>query len=198
MMKLSNAELIRMLGSNDRVEADKTFTSFRAYFLPQLKQVVGKMVSDRDAVDDIVQEVFIRIWDLRAVLKALGNVEAYFTTAAKNKALDENERRKQDQSFRTEYWRIENHEEEMPNFDAEEPDERISIVRKLVEELSPRRSQVIKDLVFNGKNGKQIQEEMNISPNSYRNYRRDGYLEMRRRIAEMNKTTNDLIKGINP
>jgi RNA polymerase sigma-70 factor, ECF subfamily len=184
MMRLSNAELINKLGSGDVGEAGKTFKIFRKYFLPHLTATVRKIVSNKDTVEDIVQDVFLLVWHLRLVLKDVDNVEAYFTRAAQNRAIDELGRISNYNLALSEYFLRTPHAEEPVSFD--EPDE-INIVRKLIEELPPRRRQVMRGLMIEGMTGKQIQEEMNISANSYRNYRRKASQQMQRKIDEMNK-----------
>ena len=59
---------------------------FRAFYAP-LGQVVYRVVPDRDVVEDLLQDVFLRLWQGRAEVPALLSHRAYLTRAALNAAL---------------------------------------------------------------------------------------------------------------
>ncbi len=59
---------------------------FRAFYAP-LGQVVYRVVPDRAVVEDLLQDVFLRLWQGRAALPPLESHRAYLTRAALNAAL---------------------------------------------------------------------------------------------------------------
>ena len=59
---------------------------FREFYAP-LGQVIYRVVPDRDAVEDLLQDVLLRLWQGRAELPELQSHRAYLTRAALNAAL---------------------------------------------------------------------------------------------------------------
>lgn len=47
-----------------------------------------QMVTKEDAAEDIVQEVFIKLWDKRDTLEGVNNIKAYLFQATKNSSLN--------------------------------------------------------------------------------------------------------------
>lgn len=67
-------------------------TLFREFYAP-LGQVVYRIVPDRTAVEDLLQDVFLRLWQGRKELPDLQSHRAYLTRAALNAALRHAERK---------------------------------------------------------------------------------------------------------
>lgn len=59
---------------------------FREFYAP-LGQVVYRVVPDRAVVEDLLQDVLLRLWQGRATLPVLDSHRAYLTRAALNAAL---------------------------------------------------------------------------------------------------------------
>jgi RNA polymerase sigma-70 factor (family 1) len=59
---------------------------FREYYAP-LGQVMYRVVADRAVVEDLLQDVFLRVWQGRAELPDILSYRAYLTRAALNAAL---------------------------------------------------------------------------------------------------------------
>ena len=59
---------------------------FREFYAP-IGQVVYRVVPDRAVVEDLLQDVFLRLWQGRATLPVLDSHRAYLTRAALNAAL---------------------------------------------------------------------------------------------------------------
>ncbi len=59
---------------------------FREFYAP-IGQVVYRVVPDRAAVEDLLQDVFLRLWQGRATVPELASHRAYLTRAALNAAL---------------------------------------------------------------------------------------------------------------
>ncbi len=59
---------------------------FREFYAP-IGQVIYRVVADRAAVEDLLQDVFLRLWQGRATLPELQSHRAYLTRAALNAAL---------------------------------------------------------------------------------------------------------------
>ena len=59
---------------------------FREFYAP-IGRVVYRVVPDRAVVEDLLQDVFLRLWQGRAALPELASHRAYLTRAAVNAAL---------------------------------------------------------------------------------------------------------------
>ena len=61
--------------------------AFEALYLrhaPLVERFVGSLVRDKDAVDDIVQDVFLNLWNRRRNLSEKTNFSAYLFAASRN------------------------------------------------------------------------------------------------------------------
>jgi RNA polymerase sigma-70 factor (ECF subfamily) len=60
---------------------------FDAYY-QRLGAYVLKVTDSRDATEEIVQEVFIKVWEKREILPTIDSVKAYLFVLSKHRALD--------------------------------------------------------------------------------------------------------------
>ncbi len=60
---------------------------FEEYYNP-LCNFVYRYVNDRDVSEDMVQSVFVRLWEKRDSLELTGSLRSYLFTATRNTALD--------------------------------------------------------------------------------------------------------------
>jgi len=82
--KYSDDDLIGLLRQDD-VSA---FTAIHSRYYGVLYQHAYKRLSDRDAVKDILQELFICLWDQRESIEIKGSLQGYLCTAVRNKVLN--------------------------------------------------------------------------------------------------------------
>jgi RNA polymerase sigma-70 factor (ECF subfamily) len=68
---------------------------------PGLFSYLFQMVKDEDIVDDLLQELFVKLWQKRVQIGAIKNVKAYFFTASRSMAIN-HFRRVKSQSLRLE------------------------------------------------------------------------------------------------
>jgi RNA polymerase sigma factor (sigma-70 family) len=61
---------------------------------PSLYHFLLKMVKEEELADDLLQDVFFKIWTKRAQIGAIKNVKAYFFTAARSTAINHFRQRK--------------------------------------------------------------------------------------------------------
>ncbi len=79
-----DAQLVRRICDGD---GSALSTLLRAYFA-WLVDVATSIVTSSDLAQDVVQDVFLRLWDIRSSLEIRGSVAAYLYKAVRNKALD--------------------------------------------------------------------------------------------------------------
>lgn len=73
---------------------------FKLYYAP-LCRTVNRMLNDRDAAEDIVQDVLLKIWNQRAALTITSSVKAYLFRSAINSALNYLEKSKRTVDWET-------------------------------------------------------------------------------------------------
>lgn len=72
---------------------------------PKLVTLACRMVKQRDEAEDIVQEVFIRLWMSRAKLETYDNLEAVAVTTLRNRCIDEYRKKRMEyEELKTDRW----------------------------------------------------------------------------------------------
>jgi RNA polymerase sigma-70 factor (family 1) len=77
-------ELLRQIAAGD----ETAFRQVYVYFYQRLYQFALAIVKVRESSEEIVEDVFVRIWQQRARLPAIQNLRVYLYTATKNTALN--------------------------------------------------------------------------------------------------------------
>jgi len=84
-MNISVETLLERVGQRDQ-------TAFRALYdamAPKLLGIALRILKRRDAAEDVVQDVFVKLWNGQALFNAaLGSGPAFLATIARNRSLD--------------------------------------------------------------------------------------------------------------
>lgn len=81
----TDAELLRKIAQGDEA-------AFRQFFFKwkgKLFSFLFQLTSERALAEDIVQEIFMKVWQKRAALTEVENADAYIYRVAHNRAIDE-------------------------------------------------------------------------------------------------------------
>jgi RNA polymerase sigma-70 factor (family 1) len=135
------------------------------YRTPALKFCIT-LLKDEEEAENVLHEVFIRIWDKRAHINPDLNFNSYLFTCLRNFAFDHFKRMEKNNRLREVYM------ERMHGYhyeDPEESEERIQFVSKVVNSLSEKRKQILLMNVYEGKSYQEIAEQMKISKNTVKN-----------------------------
>ena len=150
---------------------------FDTYYSP-LCNFANKYLSDYDACKDVVQEVFIKIWNMELRFKSENSIKPYLYRAVKNKALDVIKSRAYSSKYPL-------REIELKVLESDS-----YFARELILEESSRRIQVavnslpfkckqIIDLSLNGYKNDEISKELCISINTVKAQKRIAYGKLR-------------------
>ena len=82
---LDETELIKRITNGDR----KAFTIIYSRYLNSLYRYVYLFTKSKDVSDEIIQNLFIKIWEKRQTLVDVNSFKAYVYRSAKNMLLDE-------------------------------------------------------------------------------------------------------------
>lgn len=124
-----------------------------------------EIVKNKEASKDVVQELFIKLWNDRHKLEIQNNISAYLFRACKNSSL--NYLRKENSRARMfEHRDLPTHE---INRDFLEEEEFIAFVNECINELPERSKQVFMLSRFEDLKQKEIAEKLNISVKTIKN-----------------------------
>jgi RNA polymerase sigma-70 factor (ECF subfamily) len=155
----SEAVLIKKVKNSDMVAFEKLFDAYQGKLLSFVR-----MTLSRDA-EEIVQDVFVRLWETRDALDPQKSLKSYLYTIAKNRLYD-NLRKSLYQKKYLEEAAI----EQTSNYNTFEDyinlKETERVLNDLIQLLPEKRRKVFELSRFEGKTYRQISEEMSISENT--------------------------------
>lgn len=139
MTGTSDKDILKRLSDGEASAYEYIFDRYYA----KVCRFVKSILYDVDAVDDIAQNVFMKVWINRAELTRVNSLSNYLFTIARNEACDQFRRR----TSRTKYERhvllngLEQSDRLSLTYDLERMEH---IVEKCVEEMPPQRKLVFK------------------------------------------------------
>lgn len=80
----SGTEWMERIRQGDEAAFEELFRSHA----PGLCAYVARLIRSREAAEDLVQDLFLRVWDQRRDLQVTGSISGYLFRAAKHRALD--------------------------------------------------------------------------------------------------------------
>jgi RNA polymerase sigma-70 factor, ECF subfamily len=145
-----------------RLNDSKAFEMlFKRHYKPLCRRV-NTMLNDEEATEDVVQQLFIKIWESRETLQTPDSVAAYLFTAARNRALNyiKSQSRKSSNEVP-----LTNLHDEADNRMEEQMDakELQKALYAAIDALPEKRREVFVLSRFEGKSYKEIAEIMQIS-----------------------------------
>lgn len=87
-MAATTAVDFQRIASGDRAAFEE---AFRTHYRP-LCAFAGTYLKDRDRSEDLVQELFVKLWNERERLNVTGSLKAYLFSAVRNRSLNELEK----------------------------------------------------------------------------------------------------------
>ncbi|ANI90539.1 hypothetical protein A9P82_01025 [Arachidicoccus ginsenosidimutans] len=162
----SDAQLVELLNADD----EAAFTALYHRYALRLFADVVKLVKNEDRAQEILQEVFIKVWLARDridseksfrsyVFKIAENqVFGFFRTAARDKKLMEELKVSASEYF-------------MPSEpDTENAESKDAILREVIDRLPPQQKKVLTLCKLEGKSYKEVGEELGLSVSTVKNH----------------------------
>lgn len=159
-------------------ELEKTFKTFFHTFYPILTVFAERYVGDSDVANDMAQEAFIKLW--KSELRFIDNNarKAYLYTITKNSCLNYLKHKKIEQKYQVECV-----ESELFFRDQVIEQETFMLIRKAVSEL-PKQAKKVIEFSLNGLQNPEIAIRMNISVNTVKSLKTNGYRLLRQNLKE--------------
>lgn len=147
-----------MTFSTDQTFTDDHFKSFYFEYYAMAHRTAVYILKDTDAAEDVVQTVFLKLWDKREKLPTISNPKAYVLQMARNGALDalKKENSLEEQCLSLEYA---NEEHEVSG----NSEEIRQAIERAVSALSPKCRLVFSLSRFEGLTNPEIAEHLDIS-----------------------------------
>lgn len=135
------------------------------YKVPAIR-FCNSIIKDIEESENLVQEVFIKIWDKRAGVNPDLNFNSYLFTIIRNRVYDYLKEVKRNEFVKERYWHnIVVHQESEPDL----KEERISRIKVAVEDLTEKRRKILQLNYEEGKSYEEIASILNISKNTVKN-----------------------------
>ncbi len=120
---------------------------------------------DRETAEDIVHDVFLKLWDIRHQLSLSGNLHSYLFQMVKNSCID-NLKHQAVKDKVGQQLQLELKMEEIDLYTADNytiDNEKIERINRLMEQLPPKCKAIFTAAYLDGKGNKEIAAELNIS-----------------------------------
>ena len=161
MQKISKL-LLENLRNGDECAFNELYNSYR---VPALR-FCNSILKDTEESENIIQEVFIKIWNRKETINPELNFTSYLFTIIKNRVFDHLKEVKKNDFLKEKYWEK---VLEYKAVDSEVKEERFARIKEAVEELSAKRKEIIKLNYEEGKSYEEIAQQLNISKNTVKN-----------------------------
>ncbi|MBD2755433.1 RNA polymerase sigma factor [Spirosoma validum] len=152
---------------NDVIQGDQVAFGklYRHYRTPALKFCVS-ILKDQEEAENMVHDVFIKIWEKRALINPELNFNSYLFTCLRNLAFDYLKQLDKNQLLRQRY--LERMEHVQPD-ETEDPEIQFKVLQTAINSLSEKRKQILLLNVEGGKSYQEIAELLRISKNTVKN-----------------------------
>lgn len=140
------------------------------FYSASLFRVVNRYLRNRDTTEDLVQEVFLMVWENRDAFAVVDNFQAYLITVSKNLALKYLKEIAKEEEAKKEWGKLVTEEIGSDKNTVEHQKELYQHILDAVSLLPEQRQKVYRMAKFEGLSYLSIAEHLDISPNTVRNH----------------------------
>jgi RNA polymerase sigma-70 factor, ECF subfamily len=142
------------------------------------------VLDNYDISEDVVQEVFVHLWQLRNKLEIRTNIKSYLFSAVRNKAIEKLRRQKLDEKYRLDV------KKSQITFEEEDQGEyekylMISKLYKSVDKLPVKCRMIFKMAKLDGMTYIEISEELNLSVKTIESQMRRAFILLREMLKDV-------------
>jgi len=145
---------------------ESAFEELYEMYKEPAKRFCNSILKDVEESENLVQEVFIKVWDKKDKINPDLNFNSYLFTIIRNRVYDYFKEVKKNEFVKERYWQ---NIVEIEASETELKEERISKVSQAVQGLTEKRRAIIKLNYEEGKSYEEIASIMNISKNTVKN-----------------------------
>jgi RNA polymerase sigma-70 factor (family 1) len=167
LLYTDNEELLRLIASGDEKAFNQLFERYRN----RLYSYLIKITKSPESAEEATLDVFLKIWNARAILREIGNFEAFLFRVAHNQAVDHLRRAAKSKLIQQELWigletlaASETADQRILSSDME------TQIASAMNRLSPQRREAFRLSREEYLNYDEIAERMQLSRNTIRNH----------------------------
>lgn len=176
-MGLSDKDILNSIRKDKTAGIQQLFVR---YYRP-LVLFADEFLKDRSEAEDVVQELFVKLWEDDHLMRVTDvSLASYLFSAVRNRAISCLQK-KDVLRGRRELEGVEISVEVAADID----EERMEVVMREVDRLPERTRQVVECVMLRGRKYKETAEELNISINTVKFLLKEGTKRLRERIASM-------------
>ncbi len=161
-----------------------SFNRIYGDYYDRIFRFVYQTISNREDTEEIVQEVFIKIWDKKSEVDPNKSFNSYIYTISKNCINDYLRRvlrsKKYIEELISEFSLIDNQLEDIVNYRETE-----KVIKLLIDKLPPKRREAFELSRFKGKTYREISSIMNISENTVDTHIRKSLTWLRKGLVDL-------------
>ncbi|MDQ6478474.1 sigma-70 family RNA polymerase sigma factor [Dyadobacter sp. LHD-138] len=140
-------------------------TLYNYYKTPALRFAIS-LLKDEEEAENMVQDVFLKIWMKREHIKPDHNFNSYLFTCLRNMAFDHFKKIEKNDYLRRQYMEL---IKIAADDEKEEKERRIYLIQAAIDSLSLKRKQILRLNIEEGKSYQEIAEFLRISKNTVKN-----------------------------
>ena len=156
--EFNQEKILSELADNNQLALEELFS----YYYPRLYNFSKSFLKLEEGIDDILQEVFLKIWDNRKNIKSNYTFNSYIFTITRNLLLNELRSRLNNQKLRDQLLKASVAEEYL-SFEMTGYDELKEKIEGLIDELPPRQREIFRLSRFEGLSHQEIAEKYHLS-----------------------------------
>ncbi len=162
----SNSELILLIQKNDRV----AFYHIYERYSKRLYGFVLRYIKQNEDAEEIVQEVFVKIWESRNKIDAYSSFESFLFTIAYNTTISLLRKRTNERKYLEHVKSLQQPENSPDLIDEIHFNELNDRVQSLLNELTPRQKEIFQLSREEGLTHDEIAKKLNISVNTVKKH----------------------------
>lgn len=155
-------------GHNNGKTLEVVFSEIFRQHEHRLYSLALRLTKSDQVAKDIIQEVFLKLWDQRTDIHSIHNMEAWLYRLTENKVIDFLRKVSADSRLKKMIWeQLQQIVDESEQYMAAK--EYNSIIQKAIDQLPPQRRLIYQLNKEDGMNYQQIADELNISRHTVKN-----------------------------
>ncbi|WP_025762360.1 RNA polymerase sigma factor [Dyadobacter tibetensis] len=148
---------------------EKSFSTIYDFYYPEIRKYVLKFIKSDEYTEDICQEIFLKIWDIRVNLVSVYSFRAYLFVLARNITFNflkhaAKEKTVQEEIMRSSFALLNTSEEEYQTI------EYLEYIDNVLARIPPRSREIFKLCRVDGHSYKATAQQLGISDNAVKKH----------------------------